>query len=83
VDLLFKCLDALENYTDNIVNTGNEGSNEYNDIIKELNDIVQTNHLTEDSKNRLYPGKKFRTWMELQKRKINIRLPQSSLISTN
>jgi len=26
VDLLFKCLDALENYTDNIVNTGNEAA---------------------------------------------------------
>lgn len=41
VDLLFKCLDALENYTDNIVNSGSEGSNEYNEIIKELNDTIQ------------------------------------------
>ncbi len=41
VDLLFKCLDALENYTDNIVNSGSEGSNEYNDIIMELNNTIQ------------------------------------------
>lgn len=41
VDLLFKCLDALENYTENIVNTAGEGSNEYSEIIKELNESVQ------------------------------------------
>jgi two-component system chemotaxis sensor kinase CheA len=41
VDILFKCLDALENYTENVVNTGNEGNNEYNDIIQELNNAVQ------------------------------------------
>ncbi len=40
VDILFKCLDALENYTENIVNTGNEGDNDYNDIIIQLSDAV-------------------------------------------
>ncbi|WP_010249136.1 chemotaxis protein CheA [Acetivibrio cellulolyticus] len=40
VDILFKCLDALENYTENIVNTGGEGNNEYNDIISELGNAV-------------------------------------------
>lgn len=39
VDVLFKCLDALENYVNEIINTGNEGEKEYNDIIKALNDI--------------------------------------------
>lgn len=41
VDILFKCLDALETYTENVVNTGNEGNDEYNNIIQELNDAVQ------------------------------------------
>lgn len=41
VDLLFECLDALENYTENIVSIGSEGDNEYNGIIKELNDSIQ------------------------------------------
>lgn len=36
IDLLFKCLDALESYVDNIVNTGTEGTNDYTDIIKAL-----------------------------------------------
>jgi len=40
VDILFKCLDALENYTENIVKTGSEGNNDYNNIITELNSAV-------------------------------------------
>jgi len=40
VDTLFRCLDALENYTENIVNTGSEGSNDYNSIITELNNAI-------------------------------------------
>jgi two-component system chemotaxis sensor kinase CheA len=41
VDLLFKCLDALESYTENIVNSGEEGGNDYNDIIIELNNSIE------------------------------------------
>lgn len=39
VDVLFKCLDALENYLTEIVNTGLEGDKEYKEIIQELKDI--------------------------------------------
>lgn len=39
VDILFKCLDALENYINNIIAGGNEGSNEYADIVTELHNI--------------------------------------------
>ncbi len=41
VDLLFKCLDALENYVDNITNNSNEGSNEYSEIISALNSAIK------------------------------------------
>lgn len=41
IDLLFKCLDALENYTNQIVESGNEGPNEYLDIIKGLANIIK------------------------------------------
>ena len=41
VDLLFKCLDALENYLGNIIETGNEGSNDYDDIIQALAGITK------------------------------------------
>lgn len=44
IDLLFKCLDALENYLNEIVNNGSEGGTSYNEIITELNNII-------DSKN--------------------------------
>ena len=36
VDLLFKGLDALENYLSNISSTGDEGTEEYTDIISQL-----------------------------------------------
>jgi len=36
VDLLFKGLDALENYLSNISTTGDEGTEEYSDIIAQL-----------------------------------------------
>lgn len=36
VDLLFKGLDALENYLSNISTTGDEGTEEYTDIISQL-----------------------------------------------
>lgn len=39
VDVLFKCLDALENYLNEIINTGSEGDKHYNDIIKSLREI--------------------------------------------
>lgn len=40
VDVLFKGLDALEQYLDVIVNTGDEGTEDNEDIIKDLNDIL-------------------------------------------
>lgn len=41
IDILFKCLDALENYVNNIINTGSEGKNDYADIIEELSNILK------------------------------------------
>ncbi|MDK2798560.1 MAG: two-component system, chemotaxis family, sensor kinase CheA [Clostridiales bacterium] len=45
VDVLFQCLDALENYVNNIINTGNEGEQTYEDIIKILNVIFESKTL--------------------------------------
>lgn len=50
VDTLFMCLDALENYTENIVNTGSEGNNDYNGIISELNNAVNNKAEPEEVK---------------------------------
>lgn len=40
IDLLFKCLDALEGYLDNIKSSSDEGTEDNEVIIKELNDFI-------------------------------------------
>lgn len=40
IDILFKCLDALENYLNEIINTGLEGNMQNDEIIKVLNEIA-------------------------------------------
>ena len=40
VDTLFQCLDALETYLDNIINTQDEGTDDNEPIIKLLNDFL-------------------------------------------
>ncbi len=41
VDTLFKCLDALEGYVNEIISTGGEGEQEYEEIIQSLTDILE------------------------------------------
>lgn len=41
LDTMFRCLDALETYVDNIVQTGSEGDEAYQDIIDKLNAILK------------------------------------------
>ena len=41
IDVLFQCLDALEEYTDNIQSSADEGTNENEQLIKKLNDILK------------------------------------------
>jgi len=43
VDVLFQCLDVLEEYTDNIQQTADEGTNDNEPLIKMLNDIMNNN----------------------------------------
>ena len=40
IDVLFRCLDALEGYTNNIRESSDEGTEDNEDIIKALNDIL-------------------------------------------
>lgn len=42
VDILFKCLDALENYVNSVVSTGGEGDKEYKMVIDALNHILNS-----------------------------------------
>lgn len=41
VDVLFKCLDALENYVNSVITTGGEGDKEYKTVIAALNEILE------------------------------------------
>ena len=40
IDILFNCLDALEEYLDNIQQTTEEGTNDNAELIKSLNDML-------------------------------------------
>ena len=40
IDVLFQCLDALEEYKNNIQETSDEGTNDNENLIKALNDIL-------------------------------------------
>lgn len=43
VDILFQCLDALENYVSEITNTSQEGNNDYPELVAKLEDIIKYN----------------------------------------
>ncbi len=49
VDVLFKCLDALENYVSCVIATNGEGDKEYKDIIAALNGILEKKGAVSDS----------------------------------
>ena len=42
IDLLFQCLDALEEYTENIQNTADEGTNDNEHLVKALNKFLDS-----------------------------------------
>ncbi len=47
IDVLFQCLDALEEYNNNIQASADEGTNENEPLIKQLNDIMKGNTATD------------------------------------
>ena len=51
IDILFKCLDALEVYVDNIKSTSDEGTEDNEVIIKELNDFIAKTEGAEETGN--------------------------------
>ncbi len=42
VDTLFMCLDALENYVEEIINTSSEGTDDHTDLIESLAQIIKS-----------------------------------------
>ena len=56
VDVLFQCLDALEEYTDNIQQTADEGTNENELLIKQLNDIMNNGKAEAAAEQKVAPS---------------------------
>ena len=50
IDLLFECLDALDGYLNNIKESSDEGTDDNERIIKELNDFIAKANGDNDSK---------------------------------
>ena len=77
MDTLFKCLDALEEYLENIQQTTDEGTNDNEDLIKVLNDILnnesggsaepaKTEKKAEDKKAEATPANDREKWREIK-----------------
>ncbi|MBR5799947.1 MAG: chemotaxis protein CheA [Lachnospiraceae bacterium] len=49
IDTLFQCLDALEEYTQNIQETADEGTNENKPLIEQLNEFLKSGGKTEEA----------------------------------
>ncbi|ONI46808.1 chemotaxis protein CheA [Candidatus Epulonipiscioides saccharophilum] len=51
VDIMFQCLDALENYVDQIINTSAEGEESYSNLIEQLEAILKGDFKGSNSAN--------------------------------
>ncbi|NLL79770.1 MAG: chemotaxis protein CheA [Clostridiales bacterium] len=58
IDILFQCLDALEEYVNNIQESADEGTNENEPIIKALNQILNGSSADEPKQEKEEPKKK-------------------------
>ena len=58
VDILFQCLDALEAYLDEIINSADEGTNDNEPIIKLLDAFLKGDAEAEKKAERVEPAKK-------------------------
>ena len=83
VDVLFQSLDALENYVEEIVNTSNEGNEEYTDLVSALGKIIEKtgNNSEAPSVKPVDQGKK--TEEVVQSDEALIALPESQELVKN
>lgn len=57
IDILFQCLDALEEYLNNIQETGDEGTNDNEPLIKLLNGVLDSKEGEEPQEEKKEPEK--------------------------
>ncbi len=58
IDILFQCLDALEEYLNIIQETGDEGTNDNDPLVKQLNEVLNSKEGGEPAKKAAEPAKK-------------------------
>jgi len=51
VDILFECFDALEEYVENLIRTGEEGSLDTDNLIKKLASVLEGDSIASDKKD--------------------------------
>lgn len=56
IDILFQCLDALEEYTNTIQESGDEGTNGNEPLIKQLNDVLDSKGSTAAVEKKAEPA---------------------------
>ncbi len=58
IDILFQCLDALEEYLNIIQETGDEGTNDNDPLVKQLNEVLNSKEGGEPAKKAAEPAQK-------------------------
>ena len=53
VDVLFQCLDALEDYVNHVINEGNEGQSDYSSVVEALNNILKPDESEKQGKTQI------------------------------
>ncbi len=76
VDILFKCLDALETYVNTIAQTGQEGSETFQEIIDELNNINNDGAPQKPQKSSFKNGKAVNTMSSEPVKALSLELNQ-------
>lgn len=71
VDTLFQSLDALENYTEEIINTGAEGEESYPELMKQLQQIIDEKDATEPTTSDVVKEEKTQETTEQTKEENN------------
>ena len=74
LDILFQCLDAVEQYVDNIISTGNEGDNDNQDIINALNNIIQNKTESEQKNNSITESTTNKSDSEYERKHNNLKV---------
>lgn len=76
VDVLFRCLDALETYVNNIAATAQEGDETFEDVIDDLNAVLKNGGSSSNSKSLVGQAKKENSSNVKQVKALSVNLNQ-------